>query len=975
MFGKLRILMFLCLISPIQIFSLGAKVTWEDLDWEVISSEHFDVHYPKGYDTLGRTALLYVEEANIVLSKKLQHNLSQVIPIFIYPSHSHFQMTNIIFTTLDEGVGGFTERIKKRVVVPYMGTYDGFRHVLTHELVHAFQYDILLGTGLGGILASQYAPNLPLWLVEGMAEYLSIGWDETADMTIREALVSDTLPSIEQMTTYQIRSGYMLYKGGQSVMRYIAETYSEHKIGELLKDLRDQRNIEDAIKTNFGVSFKQFDKDWRLWVKRVHLKAIEKRVDQEEAVLISEHFEDQSFLNMHPAISPDGKKVAYFSIRNFFPALVIRDAKEIKTKPDFSVNTEPDEPNEEVLVLSSDNHEFYQLHLLDNRLSFSPDSKKLFFCVRSGGKDHLYLFDIESRSVERSYTPAVDMIQYPKLSYDGKYAVFSASILGQTDVYMLDLQTSKVTQLTFDLFSEKDPSLSGDNKFILYSSNSNKEKDLENNQYHIFEQEIETKKTTQLTFAKGRQATPSYYYRTHNNRILYVSNQTGISNAYLLDKNDPKPMQITDIPGGVFEPQLDQKYKKMIFTLYRSQGYDIALRNAPNSPDEVIEEPENMVTFDRADYPIYPAGLSNYKVRNYDLRFSPDWFIFGFQYSSALGFGGVMQIAMSDYLGNHTINGYIDYLQNRDALNFNINYGYLKHRTNLYFGVYKASNFFSIFNLTDLSSINDFLYNPNFLLISINRFGGYATASYPFTPFLRLDGTVEIARIEQDFKSNVAENFKRNDVFKNIYSTNVALIYNNVLYSPIGPLRGFLFRASVEHATDTTGRDANYNRQSFDIRYYYLLGRRYIFAFRTFGGNVVGRDKNLFPYQIGGFNTIRSHPFLAYQGTTALITNLEFRFPLIEAIALGFPVPSIIRGFSGVFFVDIGTAFSNANSFKGFDDSTGRLRDIKASFGFGIRFVLFPGLILKIDWGTPWDLQTALPIGKWQGIFSIGYEF
>ena len=153
------------------------------------------------------------------------------------------------------------------------------------------------------------------------------------------------------------------------------------------------------------------------------------------------------------------------------------------------------------------------------------------------------------------------------------------------------------------------------------------------------------------------------------------------------------------------------------------------------------------------------------------------------------------------------------------------------------------------------------------------------------------------------------------------------------------------------------------------------MGRRYIFAFRTFGGNVVGRDKNLFPYQIGGFNTIRAHPFLAFQGTTALIANLEFRFPLLEAVAFGFPVPWVIRGFSGVFFVDMGTAFNEPTNFKGFDDATGRFRDIKASFGLGARFVLFPGLILKVDWGTPWDLKTALPISKWQGIFSIGYEF
>ena len=259
---RLSILLLLLMsLSPLS--SLGQKVVWEELDWQVISSEHFDVYYPQGYDTLGRIALLYAEEANIVLSKKLEHNLSQVIPIFIYPSHSHFQMTNIIFSNISEGVGGFAERIKKRVVIPFMGSYDAFRHVVTHELVHAFQYDILLGGGFGGLLASQYAPNPPLWLVEGMAEYLSIGWDETADMTVRDAVITDTMPTLMQMTEMRVLSGYMLYKGGQSVMRFIAETWGERKIGELLKDMRDQKNIGDAIKTNFGITFEEFDDRWR----------------------------------------------------------------------------------------------------------------------------------------------------------------------------------------------------------------------------------------------------------------------------------------------------------------------------------------------------------------------------------------------------------------------------------------------------------------------------------------------------------------------------------------------------------------------------------------------------------------------------------------------------------------------------------------------------------------------------------------
>ena len=108
---------------------LGSKINWEELTWKIIETEHFNIHYPKGYENIGKLAALYAEEANILLSEKLQHTLLQVIPVFIYPSHGHFQFTNIIPFPIDEGLGGFTEAEKRRVALPFMGNYNQFRHV------------------------------------------------------------------------------------------------------------------------------------------------------------------------------------------------------------------------------------------------------------------------------------------------------------------------------------------------------------------------------------------------------------------------------------------------------------------------------------------------------------------------------------------------------------------------------------------------------------------------------------------------------------------------------------------------------------------------------------------------------------------------------------------------------------------------------------------------------------------------------
>jgi hypothetical protein len=88
---------------------------------------------------------------------------------------------------LGEGTGGVTEGARRRVVMPMAATLGDTDHVLGHELVHAFQYD-LLGPNIEG---------LPLWFIEGMAEYMSLGpRDSQTAMWLRDAAIENRLPAI-----------------------------------------------------------------------------------------------------------------------------------------------------------------------------------------------------------------------------------------------------------------------------------------------------------------------------------------------------------------------------------------------------------------------------------------------------------------------------------------------------------------------------------------------------------------------------------------------------------------------------------------------------------------------------------------------------------------------------------------------------------------------------------------------------------
>ncbi len=983
----------LLLLALLSVGSLSAaqKINWEEIDWKLLKSEHFDIYFPEGYNHLAQKTLQYAEEANIHLSQRLNHRLSMVTPIFVYPSHGHFQSTNIIPFAIDEGTGGFTERIKRRVVVPYLGSNDEFRHVVVHELVHAFQYDILLGQTMGSTFSIVQGGQPPLWFVEGMAEYFSLGWDSTADMQMRDAALTDTLPTLEMMNEYRVQTGFIFYKGGQSVMQYIADTYGEHKLGEMLRDLRDLRGIEDAVKTNLGLPFEEFDASWRRWVKRKYFPLVNKKYDDEEGPLISRHMNDESLINLHPSISPDASKAVYLTARGFYPVLVMRDIKDFNPKADYSLNKPKNLGDDEtVLLKSSDNPTFFQLHLMTNRISFTPDSKRIFFSARSQGKDRLILFDIGTKRIVQRLTPPVDMIMHPRLSPDGKHAVFVGATLGVTDIYKIELATEKVVKLTHDAYSEKDPALSGDNSQIVYASNFNAQGNLDSAEYHLFSLDLKTRQLRQLTADAQKQIAPQFYDKASNDRILYVSNHTGIHNIYLLDTKTLQKKKLTDTGGGALDVQISDPAapvggaqgtagkRRIIYTQFRQQGFDVALREVTPGDEKFYADDTTVHSYKAFTLPRYDATGKIIGIEPYRARVGPDFifFLLGMgAYDGGTYFAGMVALAGSDLTGNHNFSIVGNFLTNGLGI-FNFDYGYMKKRVKLHWGAYRTTFAISPVNLIDLTSLNGLFYYPPYIG-SVMKIGGYFGMDYPMTPFDSLLLQFNMARAEESFlyPRSVPDERIRPDTYTNMYSVQYGVRHNNVLYSVIGPIKGWHASYVGEQSVNVSGRDFIFNRNTVDARLYIHIWQRYIFAGRVYAATTNGPDAQYFPWILGGFNTIRGYDFMSLRGYHAFFFNLEMRFPLLDALALGFPAPWVIRGFSMVMFLDGGSTFDNTRTWRAFNAEKNEFDSLKMSYGLGARMVLFPGLMLKIDWATPWTWRDSRPIGDWRGVFSIGYEY
>ena len=224
------------------------KVEYKDFQWKFIQSPHFDVYFYQGGRELAEFVADHAEQALDSIERVMAYDITNRVAILVYNSHNDFQQTNAVGEFLPEGVGGVTELLKNRVIIPYEGDYELFRHVIHHELTHAVVNDMFIGGTYQSLLTGG-GMEIPSWMNEGLAEFNSLhGLDIATDMFMRDATIHTYLPPIEYL------GGYFAYRGGQSVWYYIANKYGEQKIAEILHRVKGARNLDAGFKSAIGLS-------------------------------------------------------------------------------------------------------------------------------------------------------------------------------------------------------------------------------------------------------------------------------------------------------------------------------------------------------------------------------------------------------------------------------------------------------------------------------------------------------------------------------------------------------------------------------------------------------------------------------------------------------------------------------------------------------------------------------------------------
>jgi hypothetical protein len=556
------------------------KVQYEKFDFKTLTTPHFDVYFYPAESLAAADAARMAERWYTRLSGVLRHNPERK-PLIFYADHPDFQQTNVIGGFISQGTGGVTESGRNRVIMPFTGVYTDNDHVLGHEIVHAFQYDMAdsaasMGQRGGGLNA------LPLWLIEGMAEYLSLGRDDpNTAMWLRDAALRNDLPTVKQLTN---DPRYFPYRYGQAFWAYVGGKWGDDKVTALYRQAISV-GWEPALQRVLGRSGDSLSKEWLAEIRRVYTPLIQGRTKPSDAgrLVLGTPGRDGE-MNVSPTISPDGRYVAFLARREIFTIdLFVADATTGRIVKQLTG------PN-------VDQH-FDALSFIASAGSWSPDARKLAFVIFASGRNELAIFDVESGDIERRIrAPGVGAISDPAWSPDGQRIVFSGLSGGISDLYSVELATSAVTRLTNDRFAELHATWSPDGRTLAFATDRGPATNFSRLQYGSMRLALMDASSREIRVLPGFEGAKHInpQFSPDGRELFFVSDREGFSDIYRMVIETGEIRQVTRLATGVsgityLSPALTvaRQSGRMMFSVFTEAGNRIHTFE----PNQIAGEP------------------------------------------------------------------------------------------------------------------------------------------------------------------------------------------------------------------------------------------------------------------------------------------------------------------------------------------------------------------------------------------------
>lgn len=934
------------------------KIQYEDWDWHILKTEHFDIYYYPEMTELAEYGAHFAEEVYKELQNRFRTSINRRIPLIFYSSNIHFKQTNITPGFIPDGVGGFFEFLKGRVVVPANGNIHTFRRVIRHELVHVFTY----ATVTRVLRDHRVAPDrfIPLWFTEGLAEYWSGKPDHQAEMVLRDAVFSNYLVPLENLD--RIAGTYLMYKEGEATCRFISEIYGEEKLLELIENAWKDRDFRVVMSSVLREDFETIADRWLTWFKEQYYPSLDT-------------IEFPTYLAGTVSAEGFNAKPVYYRFRDgtrkiYFVGNRTGYSNIYEVEVD-SLHRPIGKPR--ILIRGERNNRFEAFHLFESRLGVSRDGK-LAFVTKSGMRDVVHVYDLERDEMGPTYAfSGLVAVYSPDWDPSGtKLAFSSIDKSGFSDLYVFDTENGHLQKLTDDKYDDRDPAWSPDGRMIAFSSDRTSEG--KNDAYNLMTYDLASGEIQYRTFGFHHDLSPRW--SPDGSKLVFIRTQrdeegrfgaqnvwmvdvlpeatlekevayTGSAEAILAsDRVQPVARQLTDLSSAAFDPVFTEE-DNLVFTSF--ENYRFIIRSLPEI-DSLAASPKHLQTVDLdktgEHWAFGRIGIDEGAKRfQYRRKYNLDVAQGQVSQNPVWGTTGGAVLVFSDMLGDDywylsVYNGARGRQTFLKSMNLSLTRVQLHQRTHIAYGAYRYGGL--RYDITDPDAASEY---P---LFWETMYGGFGAISYPISMFRRIEFSTSLSWSDKEVS------IRGIDRQALLLSNGISLVHDNTLYGMNGPVEGWRASLSTAYTTDIRYSNVNYFTLAADARHYWRLAEDVTLASWVMGRINQGREARLFI--LGGSWDLRGYRLFSIRGRKMWFTSHELRFPLMTAPSVLIPIlaPFGLASLRGAAFIDAAHVWNEgyhdrqtlplANGYATTGQTIG-------SAGLGLRINLFGGFVLRYDVG------------------------
>lgn len=896
------------------------RIRYDDFKWKIYTTDHYEIYYYPELEVHLERIASYAESAYQQVSADLKHDLAHKVPMVLYKTQSEFQQQNIEPTELPEGVLAFAEPFRDRMVLPIDEPSDSLYRLITHELTHIFEFDI--------IPRSLLQRGLPLWVDEGLSDHMTGYWNPFDLMTVRDAAISDNIPAMSDFQGQALVGGRLSYNLGHAAFEFIESRWGKEGLRQFLFALRKAviGGGESAYEEAFRLKADEFDEQFEKYLKDRFkpFRDKERPADYGRNLAPKPGRTPYSVvISIEPSPSGEMMAVAAGNRKDQELDIVLMSTKDSKVLGNLTSGFNKDRGYEYIVTPGGFRNNAVSW------MSWAPGGDRIAYFVRTEKHKTLILHNAVTRRIDkRIELKTVDMPESPDISPDGLHVAFSALNNALGDIFIVDIETGELQNLTNDQFGDYAPTFSPDGKSIVYLARiSGNDK--------LFTLDLATRKKTQITFGTHDDGGAQFI---DPNTIVFSSTATdpnqpldpemarngNIYNIWTLDLKNGELKQFTDALTANVSPVVlrDQKTPRIAFVTYYKGEYGIHTLNREEPlnkvPSSDFGSPGPVIDFQ----PPLTHTLVQSNVRTkgtFEKMFLEGRPPVNVGVTSGGDFFGGTQVTFTDVLGDKQFNFFAASVsQYRTISGSYIN---LSRRFNYALQAYSQSQFYYGYQPGQLYGYEYAYLDRDDAVATQSSMGVTAFGIYPLNRYARLQFSGGFLNFKQEYNvaelQDVANDFQENRFGRRLFSSGnfvplgIEYIQETTVFREYGPLAGNTVRLAYEYAP-AVGNLISRQTAEVDARYYKRLFSNGVLAFRGRGYKSWGDFPGYLYF--GGNSELRGYDYLEFLGNKAFFANAELRFPIIEAALT--PL-GIIGGVRGVLFANLGAAgFEGDPEFK-----------------------------------------------------------